>query len=358
MQARNSDSGVIRKTSTSTPAGQQRGSFLRALAENGTHRRRAPVISRLGIRVTLAFGNVLENRSHDIIARFAMVGVGAVFGAILAWAFLAGGSGRDQSDERRNLETRAAQLTAQVLARSSPLACLDGMAGENVEAACEKALFAAPATVAAASSHVAARLTLLSDVVAYIKAGGKLDSVLLPLRHSLEADRFGFVAHILAVRDGCTSGHCMALALLRDPERVRANLSAQTLDRYVDRYLQTWGQPSDAPVAEVAPQPAGPNHKKAVVDADFPSAASIPAIGIMNPEPKTSPANAAADAKTRGTESTRTPSRKNSNSPAQALASPAASLPATSFAPPVDPVWVPGTAPITPQASPPQARRQ
>ena len=49
------------------------------------------------------------------------------------------------------------------------------MAGENVEAACEKALFAAPATVAAASSYVAARLTLLSDVVAYIKAGGKLD---------------------------------------------------------------------------------------------------------------------------------------------------------------------------------------
>jgi hypothetical protein len=293
-----------------------------------------------------------------------MVGVGAVFGAILAGAFLAGTSGRDQSDERRNLETRAAQLTAQVLAPSSPLACLDGMAGENVEAACERALFAAPATVAAASSYVAARLTLLSDVVAYIKAGGKLDSVWLPLRHSLEADRFGFVAHILAVRDGCTSGSCMAL--LRDPERVRANLSAQTLDRYVDRYLQTWGQPSDAPMAEVAPsatavlaasQPAGPNHKKAVVDVDFPSAASIPAIGIMNPEPKTSPANAAADAKMRGTGSTRTPSRKNSNSPAQALASPAASLPATSLAPPVDPVWVPGTAPITPQPSPPQARR-
>jgi len=288
-----------------------------------------------------------------------MVGVGAVFGAILAGAFLAGGSGRDQSDERRNLETRAAQLTAQVLARSSPLACLDGMAGENVEAACEKALFAAPATVAAASSYVAARLTLLSDVVAYIKAGGKLDSVLLPLRHSLEADRFGFVAHILAVRDGCTSGHCMALALLRDPERVRANLSAQTLDRYVDRYLQTWGQSSDFPLAEVAPSAtAGPNHKKGVIDADFPSAASIPAIGIMNPEPKTSPANAAADAKMRGTGSARTPSRKNTNSPAQALASPAASLPATSLAPPADPVWVPGTAPITPQPSPSQARRQ
>jgi hypothetical protein len=257
-----------------------------------------------------------------------MVGVGAVLGAILAWAFLAGGSGRDQSDERRNLETRAAQLTAQVLARSSPLACLDGMAGENVEAACEKALFAAPATVAAASSYVAARLTLLSDVVAYIKAGGKLDSVLLPLRQSLEADRFGFVAHTLAIRDGCTSSRCEALALLRDPKRVQANLSAQTFDRYQDRYLPLWGQP-ETPVADAAPSstatvatsqpPAGQAQKKIVVDADFPSAASIPAVSIMNPEPKTSPANAAPNTKMRGTGPTRTPSRKNTNSPAQAL---------------------------------------
>jgi hypothetical protein len=280
------------------------------------------VISQLEIRVTLAFGSILENRGHDIIARCAVVGLSVAFGAILAWAFLAGASGRDQSAERRSLETRAAQLTVQALAPSSPLACLDGMAGESVEAACEKALFAAPATVAAASSYVAARLTLLSDIVAHIKPGGNLDSALLPLRHSLEADRFGFVAHILAVRDACTSGHCMALALLRNPEGVRANLSAQTFDRYVDRYLPTWGQPSYAPVAEVAPsstaalaaiQPAGPNHKKAVVDTDFPSAASIPAIGIMNPEPKTSPANAAPDAKMRGIGSTRIPSRKNTN---------------------------------------------
>jgi hypothetical protein len=251
-----------------------------------------------------------------------VVGVGALFGAILAWAFLAGASGRDQSAERRSLETRAAQLTAQALAPSSPLACLDGLAGENVEAACDKALFAGPATVAAASSYVAARLTLLSDIVAYIKAGGNLDSVLLPLLHSLEADRFGFVAHILAVRDGCTSGHCMALALLRDPERVRANLSAQTLDRYVDRYLTTWGQPPETTVTEAArssiaalaaSQSAAANQKKAVVDADFPSAASIPAISIMNPEPKTSTENASPGAKMRGTGSTLTPSRKTTN---------------------------------------------
>ena len=86
------------------------------------------------------------------------------------------------------------------LAPGSPLACLNGLAGDDVEAACEKALFAAPATVASATSYVAARFALLADMVAYTKrGGGDINSALLPLRRSLEADRFGFVAHTLAV---------------------------------------------------------------------------------------------------------------------------------------------------------------
>src|SRR5689334_7480936 len=105
-----------------------------------------------------------------IIARLAVVGFGAAFGAIVAWAFLAGASVRDLSLERRNLEMRAGQLAAQALAPGSPLACLDATGGENVEAACERALFAAPVTVAAAASYTAARLALLSDIVSHIKA--------------------------------------------------------------------------------------------------------------------------------------------------------------------------------------------
>jgi hypothetical protein len=251
---------------------------------------------------------------------------------------------------------RAGQLTAQALAPGSPLACLEGMAGENVEAACEKALFAGPAIVAAASSYIAARLNLLSDVAAYARNGGNLDPILLPLRRSLEADRFGFVAHILAMRDGCTSGRCTALTLLRDPERVRANLSAQTFDRYIAHYLTTWAQP-DVPVADAAPpatgalaagqsagpsQPSQPSQKKVVLDADFPSAASIPAVSIMNAEPRASTAGGAAD---RGAASRRSSRKRAGNAPAQASTSS------------VDPVWAPGTAPnpqpLSPQASPP-----
>jgi hypothetical protein len=312
------------------------------------------VASGAAALLVLVCALALDWTRSRIIARFVVVGLGAAFGAILAWAFLAGAAVRDLSVERRNLEMRATQLVAQVLAPGSPLACLDATGGQNVEAACEKALFAAPVTVAAASSYTAARLTLLSDIAAHIKAGGNLDSILPSLRRALEADRFGFVAHTLAIRDGCTSNRCEALALLRDPERVRANLSAQTFDRYLDRYLPLWGQP-ETPVADAASpstatlagsQPsANQAQKKAVVDADFPSAASIPAVSIMNPEPKVAPANGAGDARA----AARRSSRKAGNSPPPATASSAATL-----VPPADPVWTPGTTSISPpQAAPP-----
>jgi len=311
------------------------------------------IASGAAVLLVLVCALALDWTRTRIIGRFAVVGIGTAFGAILAWAFLAGASVRDQSAERRNLELRAVQLTAQALAPGSPLACLDGMSGENVEAACEKSLFAGPVSVAAASSFIAARLNLLADVAAYAKNGGNLDPILVPLRHSLEADRFGFVAHALAVRDGCTSGRCAALALLREPERVRANLSAQTFDRYVERYLPLWGQSNEVPLAEAVPsatgalatsQPAAPNPptlRKA--DVDFPSAASIPAVSIMNSEPKGKPASAATD------KDRKTSRKATGNSPAQA----AAAAP-TPLAPPVDPVWMPGT-PAVPAASTPVA---
>ena len=313
------------------------------------------VASGAAALLVLVCALALDWTRSRIIARFAVVGLGAAFGAILAWAFLASAVVRDLSVERRNLDLRAAQLTAQVLAPGSPLACLDATGGEAVEAACEKALFAAPATVAAASSYTAARLTLLSDIATHVKAGGNLDSALLSLRRALEADRFGFVAHMLAVRDGCTSTRCGSLALLHDQERVRANLSAQTFDRYVDRYAAMWGQGAESPVADAAPastatvaaaQPGGAAQKKAIVDADFPSAASIPAVSIMNPEPRTTSANAAGEP--HGTLGRRS-SRKAANS---APVTPPPS--AATLVPPVDPVWGPGTAPApAPQASAP-----
>lgn len=311
-------------------------------------------------------------------ARAGVVAVGAVLGAVLAWAFLAGASDRDLGAERRALELRATELNGQALMPGSPLACLDGFAGESVEAACEKVLFATPSAVAAASSYIAARLTLLADIAVYGQRGGSsLDGVLSPLRRSLETDRFGFVAHVLALRDGCTSGNCKTLALLRDPSRVRANISGQTLDRYVDRYAAAWAQGSDGPVADAnssaqmaaAGQPGaagGPGQRKVMVDIDFPTAASIPAVSIMNPKPRgpVVPGAAAAAAAAGGADSTVPAAQAAAKQvrkpvkPATAQAAPQAAPPiapppvaAASAAPasPAEPVWSPGATLASPQ---------
>jgi hypothetical protein len=293
------------------------------------------------------------------MARVTIVLASAVLGATLSWSFIDGGLLRDQSAERRGIELRAAQLNAQALAPGSPLACLDGVAGDTVEAACEKALFASPATVASASSYVAARVALLADIVRYDNRGGRnLDGLLTPLRRSLEADRFGFVAHLLAMRGDCSSDHCAALALLTDPTRVRTNLSAQTLDRYLDHYASAWAQQADVPVADAAAtSPAGASsavsglagQKKALIDADFPSAASIPAVSIMNPEPKTLPPSVAAAANARAPAPVRPARKQATSSPGATLAAPGGAAPA-----PADPVWGPGAAQNPPQAPPPQ----
>jgi hypothetical protein len=155
----------------------------------------------------------------------------------------------------------------------------------------------------------------------------------VPLRRSLEADRFGFLAHVLEVRDGCTSMSCKPLALLRDPGRVRTNLGEDTLDRYIDHYATAWAQSADAAVADATPAepPAAPQPPHKVVNIDFPTAASIPPVSIMNPE-QTKPGAAAAAA--------------NGGAPAaggsRRSRKPSAPAQATAAAPdPVDPVWTP-----------------
>jgi hypothetical protein len=306
------------------------------------------------------------------MARVGVVVLGAVLGAALAWAFLDAARFHDRNAELRALQARAAALNAESLAPGSPLACLNGLAGDDVEAACEKALFASPATVASATSYVAARFALLADMVGYTQRGGRgINNLLLPLRRSLELDRFGFVAHALAVADGCSSERCAALALLNNPSQLRANLSGQTLDRYLDRYLPVWAKASEVPVADAGAASGsepGPSPPHKMVNIDFPSAASIPAISIMNPEPPGSPAAAAIASATAGEAKTHEPApheasphqaparrgRKPQSPPAQAAAAPPA---ATA----VDPVWLPpsassqasGVAPPAGSAAPP-----
>jgi hypothetical protein len=324
--------------------------------------------------VLVAICAVAFNALRTNAARAGIVALGALVGVAMIWALLGAPVGQDHGADRRALEMRAQELTARTLAPGSALACLDAVAGENVDAACEKALFASPATVAAATSYAAARLELLSDMAAYVKHGGRdIDGALLPLRHSLETDAYGFLAHALAVRDGCTSQNCKALDVLGDvlgdANRVRANLSEQTLDRYLDRYLTAWAQQPNGPgpVADAAPQsqptyqPGAPGQRKVVVNIDFPTAASIPPVSIMNPEPgtKPTPAGAASSAANpnppapAAATASAPPSKKSrkqaANPQPQAPAPTASTAPAMVVEQP-DPVWTPA-----PPAPPAQA---
>jgi hypothetical protein len=293
-------------------------------------------------------------------ARVGLLAVGGILGATLTWALISYSAARDHDAERRTLETRAQELTSRALSPGSALACLDAVAGENVDAACEKALFASPAAVAAATSYAAARLELLADMVGYVKHGGTdIDRLLRPLRHSVEIDSYGFLAHALAVRDGCTSENCKELDVLRDASRVRANLSDQTLDHYLGRYLMVWAQPPDVPVADATasqPSAAEPGQHKVVVNIDFPTSASIPPVSIMSPEPKGGPAGAPAAAANPGSPTSpaasATPAKKpprkqaaTQPAPAAAPSAPPETLSADGQA---DPVWTP--APTAPPA--------
>ena len=291
--------------------------------------------------------------------RTGFVILGAVLGAAITWAFFDRADMAERSAERRALELRAQQLSAQALGPGSPLACLDVVAGENVVAACERSLFASPASVAAASSYVAARLALLSDIVAYAERGGTdIDEVLLPLRRSLEANSFGFLAHVLSLRDGCASHNCKALALLHDASRVRANLSAKSYDHYLEHYLALWAKAPEDALADAAPAqtaaiPQGP--RKASVNADFPTAASIPAVSIMHPEsagPVLPGVAAAAAANPNPQPSAASPSRRSRKRAANPAPQTVAQPPAAA----VEPIW-PQPVPPPPQAAAPGAAR-
>lgn len=204
-----------------------------------------------------------------------------------------------QAADRRALAQRAGELATQALVPGSPLACLDGAAGDLVESGCETVLFKRPETIAAAVTYTAARLDLLADAVAYGKQGdGSFDRVTAGLRRAAELDRFGIAAHVLATRDGCTPDRCAAFALVNDAGTLKSNLRSRVFAQYIERHRAAWNEPAKAPPAGETPAVSAAPSGDAVATVthqgptapsgrfDFPSAASIPPVSIMNPEPK------------------------------------------------------------------------
>lgn len=185
------------------------------------------------------------------------------------------------------------------------LACLDGLAGESVEAACEKALFASADSVAAGVSYTAAQVTRLAAFGNVAAANKVMTPELNALRRTIERDRYGLVAQVLKTREGCSlSAPCPFFQSLTNSGQISSNMSENLYDGSVGRYAAAWNAPPAAvggpPVAALGtvPPPGRP------VSGDFPSAASIPPINIMTPEP-------AAQAAQRPSEPTAAPAPRN-----------------------------------------------
>src|SRR5215471_4658435 len=201
----------------------------------------------------------------------------------------------ERTAEQRALLQREAQLSVSAITSGS-LACLDGVAGEQVENACEQSVFADAQSTAKAVAYVSARLSLLADVAATARGDRDFLTAFATGRRAIELDRYGIAAHVLSVRDGCTAERCAALAMFEDSAALKANLKVGAFDTYVSRYASAWSKPgaaadkepqtssvTAAPVANAAEPPsvAHPLDPKY----DFPSSASIPAVSIMNAEP-------------------------------------------------------------------------
>ena len=176
-------------------------------------------------------------------------------------------------------ETRSSQQTSAVL---PALSCIDDLAGETVLTACEKALFGSAESTAAAVSYAASQVTRLTAFGDAGTANRNLSYELLTLRRAIERDRYGLIAQVLVARDQCTPSQCAAFRALTDTHQIVANMTGRSYDGLVSRYAASWNAPAAvAPVAALSP--SVPTGKP--TNAEFPTAASTPAVSIMTPEP-------------------------------------------------------------------------
>jgi hypothetical protein len=234
----------------------------------------------------------MSNRiSAAILALAIVLATGAGIAVFYDWS-----ARNERLAQGRALKIRIADLTTRSLEQNSPLACLTGDLGEAVEAACERVIFGAPETAAAALAYTAARIAVVIEGLDYAKrAEPAFADTLNGARRAIELDRFGLAAQVLATRDGCTSENCPFFALARDANALKANIKARAYENYVGRYASAWTvEERTAPAAEKpvdgTPQPEAsvarpPGPSPVAKKYDFPSSASIPPVSIMNPEP-------------------------------------------------------------------------
>ena len=159
-------------------------------------------------------------------------------------------------------------------------------------------------------SYTAAQITRLASFGNAAAADKIMSPDLSTLRRTIERDRYGLAAQVLASRDGCTSTACPFFLSLTDTVKIAGNMNERLYDGMVGRYAPFWNAPTASvpaagpPAAALGP-PSGPQGKP--LSGDFPSAASIPPVNIMTPEPAAQGAQSAPRPPDSGTPTARAP---------------------------------------------------
>lgn len=281
----------------------------------------------LGIIVLITLIRAERSVANGALTVITLVAIGVAVAATI----------RGPAEMAASVEARSPQ---QMQTAALPaLSCIDDMAGETVLAACQKARFGSSESVAAAVSYTSARinqLTALGDVAA---ANRNMTPELQALRRSVERDRYGLVAYVLLVRDHCTSSNCAAFRSLTNYSQVVANMDERTYDGLITRYAPSWNAPA-APAIPAAAAGALAALPSSIptgrpTNADFPTAASTPAVSIMNPEPTTpAAASRASSANATAPHSTSAPAAARKPAPKPHIAAPVQIAPAAHAAAP------------------------
>ena len=242
--------------------------------------------------IAIAVVSLIRRSLAGTLVFIAIIGI--VASAAYAWIVYA------RDGERRALEGRLFALESATWMPGSPLSCLGAASSEAMEAACERAVFASPETVAAAAAFTFARVAFLREATAFARSRDpSFEDLLGGLRASLERDRYGLVAHVLKLRYGCTADRCEAARLLPDNSKVLANLREGAFELLLARHQASWRSGASEPAAAHTPSAdAAPKAAPLPPGFTLPSAASIPPVSIMENEttPAAGPAPRAAAA--------------------------------------------------------------
>src|SRR5271154_4014424 len=133
------------------------------------------------------------------------------------------------------------------------LSCIDDLAGDVVQQACEKALFGSAESTAAALNYMAAMITRLTALGDATTAQRTMTSETQALRRAIEHDRYGLVAQVLLVRERCTPMECPAYRSLTDSHQIITNMDARLYDGLVARYAPLWNLPPPVTTASTGP---------------------------------------------------------------------------------------------------------